>query len=186
MQINENLLIQQFNRMQKNKRYVHEDSDSAKIQTISGLKKGVYQAEKAIIAFLIGKNSDIKRFIMEYVTPDMFENSELAHLYNHLLIEYEETGNTDINKILLHESDDDQKNKILTELAMDEYTDNLKYARDCVYQIKKWHLEKSAKELSAFIKAESDSQESVMHYIKELGKIRKEIAELESQFRIQS
>jgi len=185
MQVNESLLIQQFNRLHKNKKYTDDLSENESIQSVPRVKKGVYQAEKALITLLLGENSEIKRFIMDYITTDMFENQELADLYNLLLSEFEETGSTDINQILSQKPTNKEANELLSELAMDDYVDNLKYARDCVYQIKKWHLEKKSKELSTFIKVESGSMDSVMHYVKELGMIRKEIAELDNQLRIQ-
>jgi len=186
MQINESLLIEQFNRLIKNKRYTSESGDDKQVETkLPRIKKGVYQAEKAIIALLIGKNHEVKRFIMDYISTDMFENQEFSELYKTLMIDLEETGNTDINRILTDKVEDKETNELLAELAVENIVENLKYARDCVYQVKKWHLEKKAKEISSFIKAESDSIDSVMHYVNELSAIRKEIAELNSQLKIQ-
>ncbi|MCD4692847.1 MAG: hypothetical protein K8R79_08035, partial [Calditrichales bacterium] len=49
---------------------------------------------------------------------------------------------------------------------------------DCIFQLKKWHLEKKAQDISALIKTEDSSTESILHYTQQLTEVRKEINQL--------
>lgn len=184
LQVNENLLIEQFNQLKK-KQVRRSSTDTGTETTPTPIKfhKGAYQAERALISLLLSDNETVRKFVFEHISAEMFENAELRNLFDLINNEFEEVGRINVNALLTISSNDQTMNSLISELMLQNHEEQIKYARDCVYQIKKWHLEKKSKDLSALIKAESDSIDSVMHYTKELSFIRKEIAELDRQLR---
>lgn len=184
LDVSEALLIQQFNQL---KRRQKQPGSAAKnkneaVSTVT-IHSGAYKAEGAILGLLLGKDETIKRFITDHITADLFQNPELRTLYTIIINEIEETGRIDVNSLMEDQEENKSLYGLISELAFQEQPESIKFARDCVYQIKKRYLEKKSREISTFIKAESDSIESIMHYTKELTQIRKEIAELENHIR---
>jgi hypothetical protein len=128
-------------------------------------------------------DTEIRQFILEHISAEMFENENSKQLFNLILNELEDVGHIDVNTFLSEDNGDDKMVSRIAELVMTQESQSLKFAQDCVFQVKKWHLEKKSRELSRFIKAESDSPESMMHYTRELSKTRKELSELEKAMR---
>jgi DNA primase len=184
LEISESLLIQQYNKQKRKQAHSRSASTAeSPIPLTVEVKQGVYKAESALVSLLLGQNQEIKRFIVEHISPDLFEDPNLKELYVLIINVREETGEIDINRLLSDQQENSALYRLISELAFLEQPESIKFTRDCIYQMKKWHLEKKSRELSSFIKAESDSIESVMHYTKELSMVRKEIAELENQLR---
>ncbi len=181
LDVSETLLIQQFNQLKRRQRKPGSAAKD-KNQAISAvtIHSGAYKAEGAILGLLLGKDETIKRFITDHITADLFQNPELRTLYTIIINEIEETGRIDVNSLMEDQEENKSLYGLISELAFQEQPESIKFARDCVYQIKKRYLEKKSREISTFIKAESDSIESIMHYTKELTQIRKEIAELDN------
>ena len=80
--------------------------------------------------------------------------------------------------------DESQKN-LISEIALTLDDLSLKFARDCVYQLKKRRLDKRANEIQEMIKSEADSEDSVEHYSKQIIQIRQEIHKLDQERRKQ-
>jgi hypothetical protein len=116
--------------------------------------------------------------LLHHLSYDLFNNPKFIQLYEAIVTELEETGKVEEKNILHQFEDDPEIQSTLSELALSEFNDLERLAKDCVFQLKKWKLEKEAEELSTLIHSDSDSTEAVLHYSLELAKIRKQIREL--------
>lgn len=184
LEISESLLIDQYNRLKRYpKRNVSNSSNTKEPAVEVPIQKGAFKAEQALISLLLSDDAAVRSFVLEHVSAEIFENEELRELFNIILNEIEETGHVGLSDLLSDESMDARIRSRISELVLRDELQSLKFAEDCVIQVKKWHLEKKSKELSSRIKAESNSVDSVMHYSRELSRIRKEIAELAHEVR---
>ncbi|MGD9898216.1 MAG: DNA primase [Calditrichaceae bacterium] len=186
LDINENLLVGQLNRLKREgQKYKKEESSPVpKKKTL--VRRGIYKAEEGLIGLLLTGSDDSKNFIIAQSTREMFENDEFIMLFDHIMNELEEHGTIDITKLLDSIDDDEETRELTSRLVVSEWADSPKFIADCLYQLKKWQLEKKAAELSTLIKVEANSDESVLHYTKELTMVRKEIALLENQRKLAS
>lgn len=184
LQINESLLIAQLNRLKKNKsKYLNTAVSQVGQQT--RITRGEYAAEAGIIGLLLTMNPEIRNYINEHITADLFENKTLLDLYEHMMQEIEEKGQISIERLLSYYHDNERIKSILSEIALTLDLQSMRYAIDCIFKLKKWNLEKKSRELSDMIKNESGSQDSVLHYSQELMKIRRELNHLEMERRNQ-
>jgi DNA primase len=187
MQINESLLISQLNRIIKSKkRYKNQGEQTTDSSTISKktfIKTGMYAAETAIVGLLMEMDPEIRHYINENVTYDIFENKPLLELYEYITHELEETGTIKIEKLMQVYADDELMKNILTEIAINQENHSMKYARDCIYQLKIWQLQKKSREISELIREESGSHDSVIHFSQELVEVRRQINNLEKERR---
>ena len=110
---------------------------------------------------------------------NLFENQDYAELYGFIIHEIEELGKVDVHLLFENPDLNESQHQTLTKLTIDSGEKDLKFAIDCIFQLKKWLMEKNAREISQHIKAEQNSSESMMHYTVELNKIRKQIALLQ-------
>ncbi len=178
-QINETLLVEQLNHL---KRYKQRYQDTAKEQHPSNpgfVRTGMHKAEAGITSLLLSGNQAIIDYIREEVSHELFENPPYIRIYEFTMQDLEETGQIDAQRLLEHFQDDEEITQLISEIMLLEYGDAKKFATDCIFQLKKWHLEKQSREISELIRKEKNSPESVLHYNQELIRIRKKIHALE-------
>lgn len=182
LQINESLLINQINSLKRQKYRSFRSKNKTDEQVSStvkyGVHSGIYEAEKGLIGLLLSSTQEIQNYIVENVSYELFENEELLHIYEFIMHELEEVGKIDLGKIMQSFQEDEESNKVISEIAVNDYINEMKFAKDCIFQLKKWHLEKKAQDISALIKTEDSSTESVLHYTQQLTEVRKEINQL--------
>jgi len=187
MQINESLLIGQLNRIKKSKRkYKYSVQQPVENNTVNKplqMRKGMFDAEAGIIGLLLNMNPEIRNYINENVTYDLFENQSLLEIYEQIMQEIEENGIFSLEQLIAMYQEDEDKKSIISEIVLTQESQSMKFAKDCIFQLKKWHLEKKARELSEMIREEEGSQDSVLHYSQELVQIRREINQLEKNWR---
>ncbi len=182
LQINESLLINQINSLKRQKYRSFRSKNKTDEQVSStikyGVHSGIYEAEKGLIGLLLSSSQEIQNYIIENVSYELFENKELLGIYEFIMHELEEVGKIDLGKIMQSFQEDEESNKVISEIAVNDYINETKFAKDCIFQLKKWHLEKKAQDISALIKTEDSSTESILHYTQQLTEVRKEINQL--------
>jgi len=184
LQINEGLLINQYNRIRKQQqkqKSISVEKNQASSENFVGVRTVSYKAESGLLSVLLLSNAEVRNEIMPNIRHELFEHDQLIRIYEFIVTELEESGRVDITEVMQAFQDDDGMRTILSELALYEQNDPKKYALDCIYQLKKRVLEKRAAEVRLLIKDESSSSDSVAHYLQELNSINKEINALELQ-----
>ena len=192
LQINESLIIDQFNRFKKARLKRNRQMDSVSDQqqhdqeTVKATKiyTGQYKAEEGLIKLLISQSKDIRNYIIEHVRYEFFENEDYIKVYEYIIEEFEENGDIDISKMIEYFKDDENLIRLISDAALFKTANPEKFSQDCIYQLEIWQLQKKSQELSAIIKAESDSIETVLHYTAELTEIRRKIDSLQKEMRI--
>ena len=182
LEIAESLLISRINRLKKQARfqnvnYVKEDK---KEQTTQRLSKGQWRAEEGIISLLLLNNQEISKQILNQISSSDFENEEYQKIFEQISFKWEEMGTIDVNKIQEDISDNDSQS-LIAKLSLQNIDDVKKYATDCIYQLRKWTLNIRFNEIKHAMHEESDSQESILHYMQELATIRKKLTEIEQE-----
>lgn len=187
LKISESMLIEQLNHLrQRRQRYQtsskveDEPTEENKSKVI---RSGMYSAELGILSLLLSNQPEIRNFINEHVNYDLFENKEIVKLYDHMMLELEEKGRVSIDHLITTFQDNEIMKSILSELALSGDVHTMKFAQDCIFQLKKWNLEKKARELSQLLKEEAESEDSVFHYSQQLMNIRREINQMDKMRR---
>jgi DNA primase len=182
LQINESLLINQINSLKRQKYRSFRSKNKAGEEVSSTVKRrvhsGIYEAEKGLIGLLLNSTQEIQNYIIANVSYELFENEQLLHIYEFIMQELEEVGKIDLGKIMQSFQEDEESNKVISEIAVNDYINEMKFAKDCIFQLKKWDLEKKAQDISSLIKTEDSSTESILHYTQQLTEVRKEINQL--------
>jgi DNA primase len=185
MQVSESMLVTEINRLRKRQRRYKSTTPKEEKKTTAAdeikVKRGVYRAEEGIIELLLNAGGEIVNYISEHVTLELFENEDYADLYGHIIHELEEHGTVNVHTLFDNPELNAQQHQLLTRLTIDPDEKDFKYAIDCIFQLKKWRLEKSARDLSQQIKAEANSPEAMMHYTIELNQLRKQIANMQKE-----
>ena len=182
LEIAESLLISRINRLKKQARfqnvnYVKEDK---KEQTTQRLSKGQWRAEEGIISLLLLNNQEISKQILNQISSSDFENEEYQKIFEQISFKWEEMGTIDVNKIQ-EDISDNESQSLIAKLSLQNIDDVKKYATDCIYQLRKWTLNIRFNEIKRAMHEESDSQESILHYMQELATIRKKLTEIEQE-----
>ncbi|MEJ2544721.1 MAG: DNA primase [Calditrichaceae bacterium] len=189
LQINESMLVSQLNRIKHNKsRYANlsrSDNDKTEVGTEPQIRAGLYNAEMGIISLLLQSNAQIRNYIIENASNELFENKSTLSLYEHVIQEIEDIGSISLDQLMNEFKQDDTMKNLISEIALTLDDLSLKFARDCVYQLKKRQLDKKAIEIQEMIKSEADSEDSVEHYSKQIIQIRQEIHKLDMERRKQ-
>jgi DNA primase len=181
-QINEGLLLNQYNRSKKRfltSKSSPKESEFPVRQSIISVRTASYKAESGLLSLLLLAAPEVRSEILPNLRHDLFENDEMVRIYELIVTELEESGNLDISKLMLDCQDDEQLRTIISELALIEQSEPLKFAEDCLFQLKKRQLDRRAHEISRLIKEETASPESEAHYAKELMNLRRELNTLE-------
>ena len=180
--INENILVNQLNRFRQARINQKQHQEPAETET-QNLHHGMYKAEAGIIGLLLTFERDQGKSILEDITIECFENELFAQIYEHILHEIEETGKLDFNKMLDHFHDNEDIVKTITELSIAEYGDKQKFADDCIFQLKRYQMEKRTREIELLIKSDSQSADSIEHYYRELIDTKNQLQDLIKQHR---
>lgn len=193
LQINEGMLIEQFNRYKRQARkqaarqaeFQKQQAEAAperettvpapKIQT------GMYKAEEGLIALLLNSPPPLRHELLNEITLDLFENELFERLFEFIAQECEETGQLDAASLPDRFEDEPELAETVSALAVMSFGDEAKYARDCIFQLKRYQLEKRAREISALIKQEADSGEALLHHNRELMRLRRELNRLSKE-----
>ncbi|MBN2426375.1 MAG: DNA primase [Calditrichaceae bacterium] len=187
LQINEGMLISQLNRIKKSLLRYPGSLSNAQAQEKKNpdpkIKTGQYKAERGIINLLMSGNKEVYNYLNQHIRHDLFENDLFIRIYEQIIHEYEETGTIDAQIIFQNFQEDEQITQELSEIMIEEQADPMKFARDCLFILRKWKLEKRANEITLLMKEEIDSRESALFYTQELMHIRKEVAQLDKEFR---
>lgn len=180
-QINENLLIEQLNHIRyfRRKQIAPDEVEESQTKPLQLIFSGVPKAEAGIVSLLLSGAKTVRDYILHHVSYELFENEIFIRIYEEAIQELEETGELDSGRIMLRFQDDQAVEQVLSELALSEYEDAMRYARDCIFQLQKYQLEKKSRELQTMIKEDHNSPEAVLHYTQELLQIRRELNQLE-------
>ncbi len=192
LQINESMLIEQFNRYKRQARkqaarqadLKQQQSEAQPQEEATPPKKvqaGMYKAEEGIIALLLNSPPPLRHELLNKVTLDLFENEIFERLFEFIAQECEETGQLDAAGLPDRFEDEPELAQTISALAVMSFGDDAKFARDCIFQLKRYQLEKRAREISALIKEEADSGEALLHHNQELMRLRRELNELSKQ-----
>jgi DNA primase len=185
MQVGEAMLINEINRLKKRKVYFKQtavdpaDGDTPPVEV--KVMRGVHRAEEGVIELLLNAGDEIRNYITHHVTTDLFENEDYAGLYGFIIHELEEFGKVDIHALFENAELNAEQHRILTRLTINMDTKDMKFAIDCIFQLKKWLLEKKSRDIQRHIQAEAHSAESGMHYTSTLNDLRKQIARIEKE-----
>ncbi len=188
-QINENLLIEQLNHIayfRRKQAAVTDESPETQDKPLNIIFSGVPKAEAGIVSLLLSSAKSVRDYILHNVSYELFENDIFIRIYEEAIQELEETGQLDSGRIMLRFQDDEAAEHVLSKLALTEYEDALRYARDCIFQLQKYQLEKKSRELQVMIKEDHSSPEAVLHYTQELLQLRRELNKLEKAHKKQS
>lgn len=195
LRVSESMLVSELNRLRrKERRYkkLRREAPEAlpqkaeaepETQKQPAVRKGAYRAEEGLLEALLHADQDVINYIRSHISYDLFDNPVHAALYNIIIDEFEETGAIDLNTLFdnTQEPQQNETGALLAKLMVSSNNLSLKFAKDCIYHVKKWRFEKEANEISRHIRAESESPEAMMHYMTELSRIKKEIAGLERE-----
>lgn len=189
--MNEEMLVEQFRRLQKRRQRMERQrekrtEEKQKAEEGAGeiaIRQGQYQAEAGVIYLLLNGDQSIRNYLLQHLSHDLFDNPKFIQLYEAIINELEETGNVEEAVIANLFQDDPEIQAVLSELALSEFNDLEKLARDCIFQLKRWRLEKEAEELSTLIHSDSESTDALLHYSMELTRVRKQIHELVKEHR---
>jgi DNA primase len=188
-QINESMLVSQLNRIKHNKsRYANlsgADDKQTEVQPEPMIRAGLFNAEMGLIGILLQSDAQIRNYIIENASNELFENNSTLSLYEHVIQEIEDTGNVTLDQLMNEFNENETMKNLISEIALTLDDISLKFARDCVYQLKKRQLDKKSKELQEMIKSEADSEDSAEHYSRQINQIRQEIHKLDMERRKQ-
>jgi DNA primase len=176
LEIAENFLIAQYNKLKKRRRFQPEDSAKAEPAFTGRLLKGKWHAEESMLALLLQDDTEINRTIFDQISSNDFANEDLRDVFEIMCEKWEETGHINLDD--LHQPD---KENLLSKIALIEIANPDKFMADCIYQMRKWHLEQRFNEVKRSIHEEASSEESVMHYMKELTTIRSKLSKIEKE-----
>ncbi len=180
-QINEQLLMEQLNKTRRFKKKLAplpEETSSDQTRPAGFTFTGMHRAEAGIIGLLLEGSEEVRNYILQALSYELFENEPYIRIYDRLMIELEEHGQLDTGKLMTFFQEDEPVKQLLSEIALQEYKDPMKFARDCIFQLKKWQLEKKSRELQELMRQEAGSQESLLHYSQELIAVRRQLNEL--------
>ncbi len=195
LQINEGMLVEQFNRFKRQARKQaarqaefkqrRTETEPAKQESAPPkmVQTGMYKAEEGMIAVLLNSPAPLRQELLNEVSLDLFENEIFERLFEFIAQECEETGQLDAASLPDRFEDEPELGQTVSALAVMSFGDEAKFARDCIFQLKRYQLEKRAREISALIKQEADSGEALLHHNQELMRLRQELNALDKQRR---
>lgn len=172
--IGENFLIAQYNTLKKKYRFRKWENEEEKPKKPVRFIKGKWHAEEGILALLLQNNPEIIKTIFNQISLNDFANDDLGRLFEFMSLRWEETGHIALDD--LHHADHET---LISKIALIETADPYKFMNDCIYQMRKWYLEKRSEEIKRAIREEASSEASVLHYMKELTSIRNKLSQVE-------
>ncbi len=178
LQINEALLIEQYRKLEKRRRrWSKKEEPEAEItpEKEDRFHRGQYLAEAGVVYLLLNGDEKVRNFLVSQLSYDMFETPSFIEVYEAIITELEERGTVDAKSVMLQFEEAVDVQAALSALDLMEFNDPFKFARDCIFQLKKWSLEKKAQEFQELIRSDHESQDAIAHYTMELMRVRKEI-----------
>ena len=181
MEITESLLVSRFNKQKKNKRYFKsnqkQEEEEGEKQDLK-IKMGEWKAEEGILSILLKGSADTTKEILNSLTSSDFENEDYRQIFDTIGHHWEDKNIVSLSH-LQNELSDDLK-EILIGLSFNEIENISKFTNDCIYKLRKWHLNARYAELRRMLQEESDSEKSVNHYMKELNNLKMKLIEVEN------
>jgi DNA primase len=181
MGITESLLVSRFNKQKKSKKYfINNQNQNEKVNEKTGfnIKKGEWKAEEGILTILLKGNTDKIKEILNSLSSSDFENEDLRQIFE-MIVHHWEDKNI-INLSQLQNALSNELKEILIGLSFNEIENISKFTNDCIYKLRKWHLNARYTELRRMLQEESDSEKSVKHYMKQLNDLKKKLIEVEN------
>ncbi|KAA3617232.1 MAG: DNA primase [Calditrichaeota bacterium] len=187
MQVSEAMLVTEVNRLKqrqarfnKGRQKTDEPTDEIPEEKQS-IKRGAHKAEEGLLELLLNAGADTQNYVIEHVSINLFENEDYSGLYDHIIHDIEEHGSVDVQKLFENQELNKNQHLILTRLTINPLSNEMKHAVGCIFQLKKWSLEKQERDIQQHIKMD-DSEESAMHYTFELAKLNKEKQKLNKDY----
>ena len=181
MEITESLLVSRFNKQKKNKKYFKsnqkQEEEEGEKQDLR-IKMGEWKAEEGILSILLKGSADTTKEILNSLTSSDFENEDYRQIFDTIGHHWEDKNIVSLSH-LQNELSDDLK-EILIGLSFNEIENITKFTNDCIYKLRKWHLNARYAELRRMLQEESDSEKSVNHYMKELNNLKMKLIEVEN------
>ena len=181
MEITESLLVSRFNKQKKNKKYFKsnqkQEEEEGEKQDLR-IKMGEWKAEEGILSILLKGSADTTKEILNSLTSSDFENEDYRQIFDTIGHHWEDKNIVSLSH-LQNELSDDLK-EILIGLSFNEIENISKFTNDCIYKLRKWHLNARYAELRRMLQEESDSEKSVNHYMNELNNLKKKLIEVEN------
>ena len=181
MEITESLLVSRFNKQKKNKKYFKsnqkQEEEEGEKQDLK-IKMGEWKAEEGILSILLKGSADTTKEILNSLTSSDFENEDYRQIFDTIGHHWEDKNIVSLSH-LQNELSDDLK-EILIGLSFNEIENISKFTNDCIYKLRKWHLNARYAELRRMLQEESDSEKSVNHYMKELNNLKMKLIEVEN------
>jgi len=187
MQVSEAMLVGEINRLKQrqaryNKTKVKNDEPPDETnQNEQPIKRGAHKAEEGLLELLLNANGETQNYVVEHVSINLFENDDYSGLYDHIIHDIEEFGTVDVQKLFENSALNENQHLILTRLTINPVSNEMKHAVGCIFQLKKWQLEKQERDIQNHIKIDN-SEESAMHYTFELAKLNKEKQKLNKEY----
>jgi len=181
LEITESLLVSRFNKQKKSKKFYKTNQptdEKEKQQTDLIIKRGEWKAEEGILSILLKNDKDSTREIFNNLSSSDFENQSFQNIFEAIAHQWEDKNSVELNQV---QSDlPDNLKEILIGLSFNEIENISKFTNDCIYKLRKWHLNARYAELRRMLQEESESEKSVIHYMKELNEIKKKLIEVEN------
>jgi DNA primase len=181
LELSESLLIGRFNDEKKKKKYFRynqnkEDNDKSDSPII--IKRGEWKAEEGILSILLKNDKDATKEIFDQLSSSDFENENYRQIFEVISHEWEDRNSIELSKVQSGLNEDIIPD--LSALSFNEVENIPKFTNDCIYKLRKWHLNARYGELRRMLQEESKSQKSVNHYLNELNEIKKQLIEVEN------
>jgi DNA primase len=187
MQVSEAMLVSEINRLKQrrarfNKARKNNDTHEEKPQQERpAVKRGAHKAEEGLLALLLNAADETQKYVANHVSINLFENEDYAGLYDHIIHDIEENGKVDVQKLFENPDLNENQHLILTKLTIDQISNEMKHAVGCIFQLKKWQIEKEERDIQNHIKVDN-SEEAQMHFTFELAKLNKEKRQLNKDY----
>ncbi len=182
LEITESLLVSRFNKL-KSKRKYYSVNNTAKEnkpdKIFSNIRKGEWRAEEGILSILINGKPKIIKHILNNLSSSDFENDDLQKIFEIIVNFWEEENQIKISQI--QDELDTEHKSTFSKLSLLEIDNTDKFVKDCVYRLKKWHLNSRYSEIRKMLQEEVASPKSVTHYMKELTQVKKKLMDIENE-----
>jgi DNA primase len=176
LEIAEHLLVEHYNRLRKRRREPVNGTEKAETTPASHFRRGKWHAEEGIIALFLQDDAEINKTIFDQISLTDFANDDLRDIFAIICMKWEETGHISLND-LNHPGNE----QLLSRIALIDMLNPKKFMADCIYQMRKWHLEQRFNEIKRSLQEEASSEEAVLHYMKELTTIRAKLSQVEQE-----
>ncbi len=181
LEVPESMLIGQLNKLKRRGRYKNRfPAEEKETKAPVAFRRGQWKAEESILGLVLLGDAEIMNMILNSLSSAEFENDDTRIIFEQMLYYWEEHGTIDFQKVY-NSLDSDEYKEMLARVSDQTIQNPTKFAADCIYQIRKFHLDSRFNELQKMLQAEQDSETSTMHYLQELTEIRQQISRIEEE-----